>query len=115
MRAVNRVGPSTASAASPSVTPATEPDAPTGLSATVGDQRVDLSWTAPTSNGGATILRYEYEQDGSGTWTSTGGTAPSYTGGCFRHQLLLPRPYLVLTKPLRLDIQCQRGASVKIG
>ena len=36
-------------------------------------------------------------------------------GGCFRHQLLLPRPYLVLTKPLRLDIQCQRGASVKIG
>ena len=21
---------------------------------------------------------------------------------CFRHQLLLPRPYLVLTKPLRL-------------
>ena len=34
---------------------------------------------------------------------------------CFRHQLLLLRPYLVLTKPLRLDIQCQRGASVKIG
>ena len=34
--------------------------------------------------------------------------------GCFRHQLLLPRPYLVLTKPLRLDFQCQRGASVKI-
>ena len=34
---------------------------------------------------------------------------------CFRHQLLLPRPYLVLTKPLRLDIQCQRGTSVKIG
>ena len=35
--------------------------------------------------------------------------------GCFRHQLLPPRPYLILTKPLRLDIQCQRGASVKIG
>ena len=35
--------------------------------------------------------------------------------GCFRYQLLLPSPYLVLTKPLRLDIQCQRGASVKIG
>ena len=34
---------------------------------------------------------------------------------CFRHQLLLPRPYLVLTKPLKLDIQSQRGASVKIG
>ena len=34
---------------------------------------------------------------------------------CFRHQLLLSHPYLVLTKPLRLDIQCQRGGSVKIG
>ena len=47
-------------------------------------------------------------------------TSGTYDGGskphrCFRHQLLLPRPYLVLTKPLRLDIQCQRGASVKIG
>ena len=59
--------------------PPTEPDAPTGLSATVSDQEVDLIWTAPASNGGATILRYEYEQDGSGTWTSTGGTATSYT------------------------------------
>ena len=39
----------------------------------------------------------------------------SLTVRCFCHQLLLPRPYLVLTKPLRLDIQCQRGASVKIG
>ena len=35
-------------------------------------------------------------------------------GGCFRHQLLLPSHYLVLTKPLRLDIQCQRCASIKI-
>ena len=41
--------------------------------------------------------------------------APTDREWCFRHQLLLPRPYLVLTKPLRLDIQCQRGASVKIG
>ena len=40
---------------------------------------------------------------------------PRGTAGCFCHQLLLPRPYLVLTKSLRLDIQCQRGASVKIG
>ena len=33
---------------------------------------------------------------------------------CFRHQLLRPHPYLVLTKPLRLDIQCQRAASVLV-
>ena len=79
VRAVNSVGAGAASAASPNITPATEPDAPTGLSATVSDQEVDLIWTAPASNGGATILRYEYELDFSGTWTSTGGTAPSYT------------------------------------
>ena len=80
VRAVNSVGAGAASAASPNITPATEPDAPSGLSATVSDQRVDLIWTAPASNGGATILRYEYELDFSGTWTSTGiGTATSYT------------------------------------
>ena len=79
VRAVNRVGAGAASAASPNVTPATEPDAPTGLSATVSDQRVDLMWTAPASNGGATILRYEYELDFSGTWISTGGPATSTT------------------------------------
>ena len=43
------------------------------------------------------------------------GRAPGAPDGCFRHQLLLPSPYLILTKPLRLDIQCQRAASVKIG
>ena len=79
VRALNSVGAGAASAASPNITPATEPDAPTGLSATVSDQEVDLIWTAPASNGGATITYYEYEQDFSGTWTSTGGTATSYT------------------------------------
>ena len=79
VRALNSVGAGAASAASPNVTPATEPGAPTDLTATVDDQRVDLIWTAPASNGGARILRYEYELDFSGTWTSTGGTATSHT------------------------------------
>ena len=79
VRALNSVGAGAASAASPNVTPATEPDAPTGLSATVSDQEVDLIWTAPASNGGAMITDYEYELDFSGTWTSTGGTATSTT------------------------------------
>ena len=50
-----------------------------------------------------------------GARRATGAFGPTLPSGCFRHQLLLPRPYLVLTKPLRLDIQCQRAASVKIG
>ena len=33
----------------------------------------------PTNDGGETILRYEYEQDGSGTWISTDSTATSHT------------------------------------
>ena len=36
-----------------------------------------LSWVQPS--GGAALTHYEYEQDNSGTWTSTGGPAPSYT------------------------------------
>ena len=77
--ALNSVGSGAESAPSANVTPATEPDAPTGLSATVSNQEVDLIWTAPASNGGARILRYEYELDNSGTWISTGGTATSIT------------------------------------
>ena len=79
VRALNSVGPGAASAPSANVTPATGPGAPAGLSATVSDQQVVLIWTAPGNNGGARILRYEYELDFSGTWTSTGGTATGTT------------------------------------
>ena len=79
VRALNSVGSGAASAASSSVTPARVPNAPTSLNATVSDQSVVLIWAAPASNGGAAILRYEYELDSSGTWTSTGGEAPSTT------------------------------------
>ena len=79
VRALNSVGAGAASAASASVTPARVPNAPTSLNATVSDQSVVLIWAAPASNGGAAILRYEYELDFSGTWTSTGGKAPSTT------------------------------------
>ena len=55
------------------------PGAPTGLGATPGDGQVTLTWTAPASTGGADISGYEYEQNGSGTWVSTGATATSHT------------------------------------
>ena len=38
-----------------------------------------LRWKAPANDGGSEITRYEYEQDGSGTWISTDGTATSHT------------------------------------
>ena len=79
VRALNSVGAGAESAPSANVTPATEPGAPTGLTATVDDQRVELIWMAPGNNGGAAILRYEYELDFSGTWGSTGGTDTNTT------------------------------------
>ena len=56
--AINAVGTSTASADSNSVTPATVPDAPTGLAPTAGNAQVSLSWVAPIVNGGSAIIDY---------------------------------------------------------
>ena len=55
------------------------PGAPTGLTASAGDQRVTLRWSAPSRDGGSAITRYEYryrEEDGSyGGWTTISGGA----------------------------------------
>jgi predicted phage tail protein len=72
--AVNDVGEGPASGAA-SATPAaaiTAPGAPSGLTATPGNGRVTLSWTAPASDGGAAITGYVIFQG-----TSPGGEAAS--------------------------------------
>jgi large repetitive protein len=79
--AVNAVGTGSY-VTSGSVTPATVPGVPTGLSSTAGNAQIALSWAAPASNGGAAITDYvvEYSTNGS-TWivfadgTSTATTA----------------------------------------
>jgi predicted outer membrane repeat protein len=68
--ATNSVGTGPASEASNSVTPATTPDAPTGVSATAGNTQASVSFTAPASNGGAAITNYEYSTDNGSTWTA---------------------------------------------
>ena len=68
--AVNKVGQGPASGTA-SATPAaavTTPGAPTGLTATAGNGRVTLSWTAPAADGGAGISGYLIYQG-----TSPGG------------------------------------------
>ena len=59
------------------------PDAPTGLTATAGDQQVTLSWTAPASDGGSAITAHEYCQKENTTdtcedadWTDIDDSAP---------------------------------------
>ena len=86
--AINSVGTSlassTVSAATDSAPAATAPGAPTGLTATAsGQTRIDLSWTAPASSGGAAITGYRIEvsTDGS-SWSDlaadTGSTVAGY-------------------------------------
>ena len=74
---------------------ATVPGAPTGLSATAnGSTQIDLSWTAPSSDGGASISGYKIEvsSDSGTSWTdlvaNNTTTTYSHTGlsaGTTRH------------------------------
>ena len=51
---------------------ATLPDTPRNLRATPGAQQVQIMWEAPTSNGRAPILYYEYRV-GTSDWTIVRG------------------------------------------
>jgi hypothetical protein len=69
-----------ASSSSVTVTPkATLPGAPTGLTATAGNGKAGFTWTAPSSDGGATITGYRVTCSPSGTVT-TSGTRATITG-----------------------------------
>src|SRR5438445_3192345 len=66
---------------------ATIPSAPTNLSATaVSPSQINLSWTAPTNNGGSAITGYKIERstDGGTTWsTIVSSTANSWYSNYF--------------------------------
>ena len=52
-------------------TPVTVPTAPQSFTATAGNGSVRLDWTAPSSDGGSAIVRYEYRyKAGTGSFTS---------------------------------------------
>ena len=84
--AVNSVGTGTQTS-SVSATPAsgaTAPGVPQSLSATRGDTEVALSWSAPASDGGATVTGYVvYQSTDDATFTSVAtpsGTSHTVTG-----------------------------------
>src|SRR5947208_579858 len=58
---------------------ALNPSPPTGLTAVAGNGQVSLSWSPPTSNGGAAIIGYDVFQGGSAVSGLVGGTTYSFT------------------------------------
>ena len=86
VRATNAEGDGAWSGSGTGQTGASAPGAPTGLMATAnGNTRIDLSWTAPGSNGGSAITGYRIEEspNGNSNWTtleaSTNGPATTYS------------------------------------
>jgi len=97
VRALNSAGAGEPSESMSGIPAAQVPTAPQNVTATAGDMMVMLSWSAPSSDGGASIIRYEYHVDHvgtydytnptSGTWESTGQNTsvevPGLTNGKF--------------------------------
>lgn len=95
--AVNAVGAGPYSSASDPVIPRTVPGAPTGLVGAAGNAQIELSWTAPSSNGGAAISDYRLEVSVNGgaytVITRSASTATTYTatgltnGSTYRYRI----------------------------
>jgi Zn-dependent metalloprotease len=81
--ATNAVGTSPASLASTAVTPSpstTAPSPPVGVTATAGNSKAAVSWTAPASDGGSVVTGYTVTAaPGGRTATTTGATSATVT------------------------------------
>ncbi len=84
--AVNVAGTGPPSNIATATTDATVPGPPTALSATAdGTSKIDLSWTAPSYDGGAALTGYRIQSapSGNGPWTdleaNTGSTATTHS------------------------------------
>jgi outer membrane protein OmpA-like peptidoglycan-associated protein len=64
---------------------ASAPGAPTGLSRTVGEHRVTLTFVPPADDGGSAILRYQYSLDNGVSWRPTSGNWSTTTSAGHVH------------------------------
>ncbi len=81
VHATNAVGNSAESSPSNAVTPATEADPPTGVSATRGSGSAAVAFTAPVNNGGSSVTGYVVTASPGGQSCSTSGaTSCTVTG-----------------------------------
>ncbi len=79
--ATNAAGTSAASTASSSVIPtAAAPGAPTGVSGIAGNGQVTVTWSAPSSTGGAAISSYTATASPGGNTCTATGTSCAMTG-----------------------------------
>ncbi len=79
VRAVNVNGPG-AGSTSQSVTPATTPDAPSGVTATGGPGQASVSFTAPASTGGSAVTSYTVTSSPDGKTATCPGSPCVVTG-----------------------------------
>ena len=120
--AINAVGPGDPSNVD-SATTLDVPGSPTGLTATAqGEDQIDLSWTAPSNDGGSPITGYRIEMSDDGTtgsWTdleaNTGLTATTYsdntlTAGTTRHYRVSAINALGTGNPSNVDDATTEGA-----
>jgi hypothetical protein len=70
IRAVNAIGDGTVATAGSTATPRTTPAAPTITGITPGNNQLSVAFTAPSSNGGASITNYEYSINGGTDWVT---------------------------------------------
>lgn len=58
--------------------PTNVPSMPQNFTAKSGDSQITLNWTAPTSNGDSSIIKYQVSKDNGTTWSDV-GLSTSYT------------------------------------
>jgi len=79
--ATNVAGTGMPSIASDAVAPRTVPGVPRSLKATPGDGQIELSWAAPSYDGGSAVTGYEVTCDNGKTWVAAlNSTGHLFTG-----------------------------------